>query len=388
MYRLRTDALGAGSRPAPAPRQARRTSLLILLVALPVVAEAQVTQPLVIRNPEVSSPVVPTVFDGDLRDLPVVRGRQPGDPIIEIPRQQYPRPGQDRGPAPRAGGLDPLIDRQRAATPAFDRAFTTPVVNFAGQTASVAPPDTVGDVGPNYYIQLINSTDGTSFTIYNKADGSVAAGPSSLDSLAGAAPCNDGRGDPIVLYDRLAGRWLLSEFAQPGDDTLCVYVSQTGDPIAGGWFSYEFPTPVFPDYPKYAVWPDAYYVTTNETSPAVYALDRGQMLAGGTATSQRFTAPALAGFGFQALIPSDIDGATVPPLGSPGYFLRHRDDESHNVGPNPSEDFLEIWEFGVDFATPANSTFTGPTTIAVSEFDSDLCGLSSFFCLGEDPVLS
>ncbi len=129
------------------------------------------------------------------------------------------------------------------------------------------------------------------------------------------------------------------------------------------------------------MWPDAYYISTNESLPAVYALGRGDMLTGGAATSQRFTAPALAGFSFQALTPSDIDGATVPPLGSPGYFIRHRDDESHNAGSNnATQDFLEIWEFDVDFATPGNSTFTGPTNIAVTEFDSALCGLTSFVC--------
>ena len=216
--------------------------------------------------------------------------------------------------------------------------------------------------------------------IYNKADGTVAAGPFALDSL-GTGACANAHGDPIVLYDRLAGRWLLSEFTPPGTTNLCVYVSQTADPISGGWFGYQFPTPDFPDYPKYAVWPDAYYVSTNESSPAVYALDRAQMLTGGTATSQRFTAPNLSGFSFQALTPSDLDGAAGPPSGAPGYFIRHRDDESHNPGSNDaSQDFLEIWEFDVDFATPGNSTFTGPTNIAVSEFDSDLCGLFSFDC--------
>ena len=354
------------------------TRIVFVLLALSVVAEAQVTEPVVVRNPQVSAPVVPTVFNGDLRDLPVVRGPRPGDPAIEIPRRQYPRPGQDRATAPRAPGPDPLLDRQLAALPALDRAFTTPT-DFAGQGFSgVNPPDTVGDVGPTFYIQMINGPGGSLVVIYNK-NGTVAVGPFELDSL-GTGSCASGLGDPIVLYDRLAGRWMLSEFSDSGNN-LCVYVSQTGDPISGGWFNYQFQAPDFPDYPKYAVWPDAYYIATNESLPAVYALDRGQMLAGGVATFQRFTAAALAGFPFQALTPSDIDGASIPPVGSPGYFIRHRDDEVHNVGSNnATQDFLEIWEFDVDFAAPGNSTFTGPTNIAVAEFDSDLCGLSSFDC--------
>ena len=134
-------------------------------------------------------------------------------------------------------------------------------------------------------------------------------GATTLDTL-GSGVCASGAGDPIVLFDALASRWLLSEFASTGN-RLCVYISQTVDPIAGGWFVYQFQAPGFPDYPKYAVWPDAYYVSSNESSPAAYALDRTQMLAGSAATMQRFTAPNLSGFGFQALIPSDHDGSTA-----------------------------------------------------------------------------
>src|SRR5205807_2524568 len=81
-----------------------------------------------------------------------------------------------------------------------------------------------------------------------------------------AGPCAAGYNDGIVLFDPLASRWLMSELAAVGEH-LCVYVSRTSDPLAGGWVSYDFPTPAFPDYPKYAVWPDGYYVTTNESAP-------------------------------------------------------------------------------------------------------------------------
>ncbi len=143
------------------PPWAGMTRIVFMLVALPVVAPAQVTEP-----------VVPTVFNGDLRDLPVVRGPRPGDPTIEIPRRQYPRPGQDRAPAPRAPGPDPLLDRHFAALPALDRMFTAPTVNFGGQGYSgVNPPGTVGDVGPSHYIQLTDGSGGTLAAICNKADG-------------------------------------------------------------------------------------------------------------------------------------------------------------------------------------------------------------------------
>ncbi len=152
-------------------------------------------------------------------------------------------------------------------------------------------------------------------------------------------------------------------------------------------FHYDFTTPGFPDYPKYGVWPDAYYVSTNESNPAAYALDRNKMLTGDAATSQRFEATSLAGFPFQSLIPSDLDGPLPPPLGAPNYFMRHRDDEAHNPGSNdPTKDFLEIWEFEVDFENPSNSAFEKVADIAVSEFDSNLCGLTSLECFPQPIV--
>jgi hypothetical protein len=105
------------------------------------------------------------------------------------------------------------------------------------------------------------------------------------------------------------------------------------------------------------------------------------MLSGSAATMQRFTAPDLAGFGFQALTPADLDGRILPPPGMPATFMRHRDDEVHNVGSNnPTEDYLDIFEFDVDWVTPANSTFVQTGTVTVAEFDSTLCGLSTFSC--------
>ncbi len=328
----------------------------------------------VITNPEVSEPSPAKIINVDLRDLPVVSGWQAGDPIKEIPRRRT-RPVEIKE-KPEAR-LDPLLDLQFTNEDGFTQ--MTPILNFAGQGyTGVNPPDTVGDVGQDYFIQSINGGGGALYVVYNKSDGSVAAGPFSMESL-GSGACASGLGDPIILYDQLAGRWMISEFSSAAN-VLCVYVSQTGDPISGGWYNYVFSTPSFPDYPKYGVWPDAYYVGTNESSTALYALDRASMLVGAAATSQRFTVSDLSGFGFQMVTPADLDGASGPPAGSPGIFMRHRDDEVHSGGTDPSNDFLEIYEFDVDWNNSANSTLTGPINIAVTDFDSSLCGLTSFAC--------
>ncbi len=208
---------------------------------------------------------------------------------------------------------------------------------------------------------MINATE---VAIYNKNTAALIQS-FSLITLGG---CATGNGDPIVLYDQLADRWFLSEFG-PGN-SLCTYVSQTPDPT-GAYYSYQFNTPSFPDYPKYGVWPDAYYATTNESSPAIYALNRAAMLAGTPASSQRFTAPGLAGFGFEALTPADLDGMTPPPAGSPDYIMRHVDTEAHSVPGYPANDILEIWAFTVNWTTPANSTFIKIADILTAEFELD-----------------
>jgi hypothetical protein len=96
--------------------------------------------------------------------------------------------------------------------------------------------------------------------------------------------------------------------------------------------------------------------------------------------AQRFTAPGLAAFGFESLTPADLDGAALPPAGAPAVFARHRDDEAHNPPGNPAIDFIDMWEFHVDFATPASSTFTQLPSITISDFSSELNGFTAFNC--------
>jgi len=322
----------------------------------------------------VSEPVVP-VITGPARDLP------PFSPEPTLDREINPRqnPYGTVDPDIRIeGGPDPLLDLQENAAPSSDVGFGTPIYNFDGQGYTfVNPPDTVGDVGTDHYIQMINGIIDTVVAVYDKHTGSIL----STFGLTSLGDCATGFGDPIVLYDHAADRWFLSEFG-PGY-SLCIFISTTPDPL-WTYYSYQFNTPLFPDYPKYAVWPDAYYATANENSlsqppsPSVYALDRTAMLAGAEATSQRFTAPPLDGFSFQTLTPADWDGNTAPPAGSPNYFMRHVDTEAHGPAGFPTEDFLEVWAFDVDWSTPANSSFVKIADISVAEFDSSICGLTAF----------
>jgi subtilisin-like proprotein convertase family protein len=362
----------------------------LLLLLLSVSAEAQQSQPTpprVVTGARVMPAVTPTVKEIDLRFAIRRSLWRRGDGVRYIPKRFHATPKleasqrQARKKMPRKS-VDPLATLQRSFPER--RAFSTPNLNVAGIAFTGAvPPDPVLDVGPTYVIQSVNTSGGSGFNIYNKSDGSLAAGSLSMSTLAAiGTDCASGAGDPIVLYDELAGRWMLSEFSGFGNK-LCVYVSITADPIAGGWYAYQFQAPDFPDYPKYGVWSDGYYVGTNETAgPGLYVMDRAKMLTGAAATLQSFSVSSLSGFGFQMLTPVDHDGTTAPPAGSPGMFVRHRDDESHNAGSaNGSQDFLEVYEISIDWDNAASSQLTGPISLAVTEFDSDLCGLSTFSCM-------
>lgn len=326
----------------------------------------------VIRGQSVGDPVVPHRFFGDVRDLPQADGWAPGDPVDINPRRWLGEvPEGEFTPAQ----LDPLVERQRQSTegaPAF-----TEVANFNGvNSSSCCPPDPSMDVGPDYVIQAVNSS---TVSIWDKANLTTPVSTFAMDSL-GSGDCVSGAGDPVVLYDPLAERWLLTEFTSPGNNDLCVYVSMTSDPVAGGWCQYDFQSSGFPDYPHYGVWSDAYWVTTNQ-GPRVYAFDRDNMITCGTARPvQQATATSLPGLGFQAFMPSDIDGPAAPPAGSDAMMIRHRDTELNNQGPsNPTQDIIEFWGATVDFDVPNSLTLTQQPDILVSEFDSNLCPPISFF---------
>lgn len=241
----------------------------------------------------------------------------------------------------------------------------------------LSPPDPSGEAGSNYYIQSINGSGGSIYKIYNKTTGAAVTGNVQMDTQLGGS---GGAGDPIVIFDEQADRWVLTEFSASGNK-LIVHVSQTNNP-QGAYWTYEYTCPTFPDYPKYAVWPNAYIVTTNESSPTVYALPRATMLTGTGGSFIRATASSLAGFGFQTLTPMDLDGDSLPPANMMPLVLRHRDDEAHNPGSNnPAQDYIEIFQFNINWTTPASSSLSLLQTIAVTEFDSDLCGLTSFNCI-------
>ncbi|HSX61701.1 MAG TPA: hypothetical protein VLF18_16025, partial [Tahibacter sp.] len=338
-----------------------------------------------VRGAEALGVSVPDIVRVNMADLPPVRDWRPGDSLVEIPRQHWEyKPNEAPTPVNPVDLNDPLVPLQFTEPTRGGNTFTTPIINVAGSTSQASPPDPTGDVGTTHFVQSVNGSGGSEVRIYRKSDGSFVRS-FSMVSLGGTGACASGLGDPIVLFDELASRWVLTEFSTQSGRSLCVYVSDTDNLEAPTvtWYKYTFTMPAFPDYPKYGVWGDAYYVGANESGTSgarpVYAMDRTKMLAGQPATFQRVTIPNLAGFGFQMTTPADHDGIDAPPAGARGIFMRHRDDESHNSGSNnPTQDFLEVYQLAVDFTTPANTVLSGPVNIPIAEFSSNLNGLTAF----------
>lgn len=257
----------------------------------------------------------------------------------------------------------------QTSLPGFFRGMAPAIANFNAGSGTANPPDPVGDVGPNHYVRMSN----VSFQIFNKTGTSVF-GPANINTLFtgfGGACETENAGDPIVLYDQLADRWLLTQFSDSAGPGFfnCVALSQTSDPT-GSYFRWAFPTATFPDYPKYGVWNNAYLISTREVDAALigaYAIDRTQMLAGNPApTVVQFTVPVGPNSG-DGLLPADIDGSTPPATGTPAYFIGAMD----NGGPyGATQDALSLWEFNINFTTPASSTFQLVKTISISPYDT------------------
>ncbi|MCB9135212.1 MAG: hypothetical protein H6636_07285 [Anaerolineales bacterium] len=259
---------------------------------------------------------------------------------------------------------DPLIftaNDNPGETPGLDLSFDG-TGNPTG-CGSCSPPDPNGDVGPNHYVQTVNATK---IAIYNKT-GTLLATPFNMGTLWTSGNCASNAGDPVVLYDAQADRWLLSQFADPNH--MCVAISQTPDPT-GAYFTYTFNVTQFPDYFKFGVWPDAYYMSANESTYTAYAFNRANMLIGSPATFQKFTG------GTNFYMPGDLDGTTPPPAGSPEYFYTFKDNSFHG-----GTDRLEVYAFHVDWTTPSNSTFSLNASIPISSFTYTVCGFFSFSCI-------
>ncbi|MFZ0916422.1 MAG: hypothetical protein WAN04_05970, partial [Candidatus Udaeobacter sp.] len=335
------------------------------------------------QKPDVVQMVGPVRLDQDLRKLPYV---VPKAEFEERRLMRYPHNGTEQPNAPSGYGTSGLAYVQKLLKNVWRPTPTMPgpLLTFEGHgdTCGCQPSDSEGDVGPNDYVEAINE----SITIFDKT-GAILSGPTSYNSFFASLgpPCSNANdGDPYVIYDQAADRWLISDFAFPSFPGTsfwqCIGISQSGDPVSGGWFLYAVQVdPANPnflgDYPKFALWnsggspaQNAYFLTMNLfSSPTTfngvraYALDRNSMLAGGPTNAIGFTLSATdvgASYSFVA--------ATAKPFGDPPPAGRN---EMVLAIDSPSSGGVTLTQvharfFHVDFVTPANSTFGVGTTHA------------------------
>jgi subtilisin-like proprotein convertase family protein len=266
----------------------------------------------------------------------------------------------------------------------IEPSLADPEVSFDGLTNQnnavsfgfqVSPPDTNGDVGPNHFVQMSNLL----VRVFDKA-GAPLTQPFRLSALfqqlGGQCAAQDA-GDPVVLYDPLSDRWVLTQFAFASTTAPpfheCFAISQTPDPT-GSYFLFDFVTPGanFPDYPKLGVWSDAYYMTTNQflngatfNGAGIFAFERAKMVAGDPTAAMVYVNLNITDHpeGIGGMLPADVDGLTPPPAGTPGVFAYFVADEF-----GASADALRVFDFQVNFADPGASTFTeraeSPITVA------------------------
>jgi hypothetical protein len=273
---------------------------------------------------------------------------------------------------------DPVVQHKKGSGP-----ISAPLQNFdgiclpfgppcdQGSSCSCLPPDTDGEVGATQYVQMVN----TDFAVYSKT-GAVLRGATPINQLwssAGGECFAHNDGDPVVVYDQLARRWVLSQFiARPNTGEQygeCIAVSTSGD-ATGTYYLYEFlfGSDTFYDYPKLGVWPDGYYMIANEfpsstvtsSGTGAFVFERSKMLSGQPARVVFFDEAANNPTGGQWIgqLPGDLDGPTLPPSGSPNWFAEV--DDPTGVPPTSTSDAgfdLRLWKFHVDWTNPSNSTF-------------------------------
>jgi hypothetical protein len=262
------------------------------------------------------------------------------------------------------------------------------VTSFEGIDASqLASPeydvDPNGAVGTKQFMQYVN----LSYQAFDKVTFVPVWSTPLLVSTPfrqnGLTICEAISGDGMIIFDRLASRWVIAGHTGTENNyQYCVAISNTDDLTSStlAWYTYDIPlnpylgknaegNVYFPDWPKIATWPDAYYVAIDlndinqnyrEVGIVACALDRTNMLIGGTPnTPQCFSVNSPLSDGIylgHSLIPADVDGTTAPPVGRDEYMVSIENPVIDNTTTTSST--FNLWDFHVNWSNPALTTFT------------------------------
>lgn len=325
-------------------------------------------------NPPVTRDLSGTIIKKTWKEQVIDYGTQAsGDPVVQKEFIHH-------SPLQSSSGDEPLVGT-RVLTNLDGMAFT-----------NVSPADPCLTQGPNHLIQMINGSQGAYLQIWNKS-GTVAVAQTYMYQLI-ATPGYSGNGDPIVMYDQFADRYILSEFGTSGGvtnyiNTLIFAISATNDPT-GGWNIYKFvDNSVFIDYPHYAVWPESIFGTSNDFNTAgtayqgtsLMAFDKNKMYSGQQQVTMIrvmpafFSATANPSSKPRSAAPVNISGNTPPAAGNTGLFLYYHDDNLTST--TTDVDSLGVISMTPDFANPSNTKISITDQLVVAPFKSNVCASRS-----------
>ncbi len=264
-------------------------------------------------------------------------------------------------------GKDPLVDKQKKA---LNRSVSRPpLLTFEVNSSTATPTDPTGAIGPNHYVSAKNFA----FAIHDRS-GNVLVPSTSLENLFPS----ENKGDPIVFYDGFANRFVITQFSDTPNGFL-VAICKGADPVNDGWYTYRFNTGSFPDYTKFSIWSDGYYVTANkdqnaiEANDVVFVIEREKMIKGdASAKMVSFPLPGAKVGGFYSPASFNAIGGVLPPKGD-ARIIYFQDDEWEGV----SKDILKLWEINVNWVSPSQSTIKEAEEIEVTPFDSTFDGGST-----------
>ena len=269
---------------------------------------------------------------------------------------------------------NPFVQRAPTGDPT-----PSPIMSFTGinNIFGVLPPDTNGDVGISHYIQYIN----LGWAIFDKATGLRVDIPGDADDILPGnsfwtgfgGPCEtNNSGDPIVLWDKTAQRWVFSQFTGSAQPRQCFAISTTADPL-GPYHRYAFTFPNFNDYPHIGIWQDkggsrsGYYFVVHEFSGQSFvgagfvAVDRNRMLVGQPSAFVRFGSQDAFG-----ALPPHQEGFELPAQGTCAPFVHF----------DAGTDEYRFWDLCVNWDFPTQSTLSTEQRVsAAAPFDSAIGGI-------------
>ncbi|MGK0386939.1 MAG: hypothetical protein ACI849_001558 [Patiriisocius sp.] len=288
---------------------------------------------------------------------------------LDVPAKEHPRGYLSQKRQAKADFLNSIGESPTQIDPLVQTAPQTrlaepPIINIPGITSFASPPDPTGAVGPNHYVQMTN----TGWSVWDKSGNQAPGFPKNLSN-----PLGSGSGDPIVLYDREADRWMITQFRSPfsaSASRFVVAISQTNDPT-GSYNVFTFNPNGTIDYPHFGIYGNSIVITGNfSPTGRMYALNREKLINGDSSAEMvSLQLPSYrSGLIFNAPQPAHSEGAGIASGSVPIVWMQD------NAFSGVSTDHLKVWSFDVNWSNPSSASVSAPTEVPMASYDSFIGG--------------